>query len=111
MSILLARPLIAADSATVTFSLDFPHSNPEHYSISVQSDGRAHYESTGKINEGSDERETYQTDFNFSDATRARIFDLASQAHYFLRQDRFRKQEIAFTGAKKLTYKDGQRNF
>ena len=25
----------------------------------------------------------YQTDFNFSDATRARIFDLAAQAHYF----------------------------
>ena len=90
---------MAADSATVTFSLDFPHSNPEHYVISVQSDGHAHYESNGIINEGSDDRETYQTDFNFSDVTRARIFDLAAQAHYFLRQDRFRQQETRIHGS------------
>jgi hypothetical protein len=107
---LTTQPLMAADSATVTFSLDFPHSNPEHYVISVQSDGHAHYESNGIINEGSDDRETYQTDFNFSDVTRARVFDLASQAHFFSGKIDSGNKKIAFTGAKKLTYSDGQRN-
>jgi hypothetical protein len=104
------QPLMAADSAAVTFSLDFPHSNPEHYVISVQSDGRAHYESNGVINEGSDDRETYQTDFTFSDVTRTRIFDLASQAHFFSGKIDSGNKKIAFTGAKKLTYTDGQRS-
>ncbi len=106
--ILVARSMMAADSASVTFSLDFPHSNPEHYVISVQSDGRAHYESNGIINEGSDDRETYQTDFKFSDGTRARVFELASQAHFFSGKIDSGNKKIAFTGAKKLTYTDGQ---
>ena len=103
-------PAAAADSATINFSLDFPNSSPEHYSISVESDGRAHYESSGKITADSDERDTYQIDFNFSDATRARIFDLSSQAHYFSGKIDSGNKKIAFTGAKKLSYKDGQRN-
>ena len=100
----------AADPATIKFSLDFPNSSPEHYSITVESDGRAHYESSGKITADSDEREAYQTDFNFSDTTRARIFDLSSQAHYFSGKIDSGNKKIAFTGAKKLSYKDGQRN-
>jgi hypothetical protein len=98
----------AADPATITFSLDFPNSNPERYSILVQSDGRAHYECSGKISEDSDDRESYETDFTFSDATRARIFALAAQAHYFSGKIDSGNRKIAFTGAKKLSYKDGQ---
>jgi hypothetical protein len=97
---------IAADPATISFSLDFPNSSPEHYSITIESDGRAHYESSGKITADSDEREAYQTDFNFSDTTRARIFDLSSQAHYFSGKIDSGNKKIAFTGAKKLSYKD-----
>ncbi len=100
----------AADPATINFSLDFPNSSPEHYSISVESGGRAHYESSGKITADSDERDTYQTDFIFSDMTRARIFDLSSQAHYFSGKIDSGNKKIAFTGAKKLSYKDGQRD-
>jgi hypothetical protein len=99
----------AANPATVTFSLDFPGSDPAHYSISVQSDGRARYECLGMVSKGSDETETYQTEFNFSDATRTRVFDLAAQAHYFSGKIDSGKK-LAFTGAKKLTYKDGQRD-
>src|SRR5258708_2615806 len=72
----------AADSATITFSLDFPGPSPEHYSIAVQSDGRAHYESTGKISADSDARDNYQADFTLSDSARARIVELPAQAHY-----------------------------
>ena len=103
-------PARAADPATVTFSLDFPHSDPVHYSISVQSDGRAKYECQGRISQDSDETEAYQTEFIFSDATRARIFALAEQAHYFSGKIDSGNKKLAFTGAKKLTYKDGQKD-
>jgi hypothetical protein len=106
----LTLQAFAADPATISFSLDFPNSSPEHYSITIESDGRAHYESSGKITADSDEREAYQTDFNFSDTTRARIFDLSSQAHYFSGKIDSGNKKIAFTGAKKLSYKDSQRN-
>lgn len=106
----LQLPLDAADPATVTFSLDFPNSSPEHYSFSVESDGHAKYESSGKISADSDERSTYETEFSFSDAARARIFQLAAQAHYFSGKIDSGNKKLAFTGAKKLTYKDGQRN-
>lgn len=108
--LLLQLPLPAADPATVTFSLDFPNSSPEHYSFSVQSDGQAKYESSGRISADSDERSTYESEFAFSDATRARIFQLAAQAHYFSGKIDSGNKKLAFTGAKKLSYKDGQRN-
>lgn len=108
--LLSVAPSIAADPATITFSLDFPNSSPERYSIAVQSDGRAHYESSGKISADSDARDEYQTDFTFSDSTRARIFELAKQAHYFSGKVDSGNKKLAFTGAKKLVYKDGQRN-
>jgi len=116
VAIILAAPLLfsticsAADPASVTFSLDFPDSSPEHYSIAVQSDGHTHYESSGKITADSDARDNYQTDFVFSDTTRARIFDLAAQAHYFSGKVDSGNKKLAFTGSKKLIYKDGQRN-
>ena len=67
-AIILAVPLLfiticsAADPASVTFSLDFPDSSPEHYSIAVQSDGHTHYESAGKITADSDVRDNYETE-------------------------------------------------
>jgi hypothetical protein len=108
--LLSVAPMIAADPAIVTFSLDFPNSSPEHYSIAAQSDGHAHYESSGKISADSDERDDYQTDFTLSDATRARIFELAAQAHYFSGKVESGNKKLAFTGAKKLVYKDDQRS-
>jgi hypothetical protein len=102
-------PTRAAESTTVTFSLDFPNSDPDHYSIAVQSDGHAHYECSAVISEASDERETYQTEFTLSDATRARIFDLTAQSHYFSGKVDSGNRKLAFTGAKKLAYKDSQR--
>jgi hypothetical protein len=109
MVVLLANLATHADNATVKFSLDFPGSDPEHYSISVQSDGSAAYECTGKISQDSDDSESYQATFKFSDANRVRIFELTAQAHYFsAKLDSGKK--LAFTGTKKLAYKDGQRD-
>ena len=109
--LLWSLPLRAAEPATVTFSLDFPASDPAHYLISVQSDGHARYECSVKISAQSEDTEAYQTDFNFSDATRARIFALAAQAHYFSGEIDSGNRKLAFTGAKKLTYSEGPRHF
>jgi len=98
----------AESSATITFSLDFPNSDPEHYSISVQSDGRAKYQSSAKLSKDSQENQNYQADFTLSAATRSRIFDLAKQAHYFDGKVDSGNKKLAFTGAKKLAYQDGQ---
>ena len=99
----------AADSGTITFSLDFPNSSPEHYDILVQPDGHAHYDSSGKISQDSDVRDEYQIDFTFTDSTRARIFGLAAQAHHFSGKVDSGNKKLAFTGTKKLVYKDGDK--
>jgi hypothetical protein len=99
----------AAEPATITFSQNFPNSDPERYAITVQSDGHARYECSAKISKDSDDRENYQTEFIFSEATRVRIFELAAQAHYFSGKIDSGNRKLAFTGAKKLTYKEGQR--
>ena len=106
--LLTAVAALGADSGTVVFSLDFPNSDPEHYSVTVQSDGHAKYESSAKVSKDSDETENYQSEFTLSDATRARIFELAAQAHYFSGKVDSGNKKLAFTGAKKLVYKDGQ---
>lgn len=98
----------ADDLASVSFSLDFPNSSPEHYAFTVDSDGHAHYESTGKLSNDSDVRDEYQTDFAFSDSTRNQIFKLAKDAHYFSGKVDSGNKKLAFTGAKKLAYSDGQ---
>lgn len=100
----------AADPATVSFSLDFPNSVPDHYTISVASNGQSHYSCTAKISDQSDDRDTYSSDFTVSDATRAHIFELVSQAHFFSGKVDSGNRKLAFTGKKTLVYTDGQRN-
>jgi hypothetical protein len=107
---LCAAPAYAAESATVTFSLEFPASDPDRYSISVTNDGHGKYECSAKIAPESDDRENYQAEFELSPAGRARIFDLAAQAHFFAGKIDSGNRKLAFTGSKTLAYKDGQRS-
>jgi hypothetical protein len=98
---------LAADGATITFSLSFPNSDPESYSIIVDSSGHAKYESTARVSQASDDKETFDFEFELSSANRAKIFDLASQANNFSGPVDSGNKKLAFTGAKKLTYQDG----
>lgn len=100
----------AADPATVSFSLDFPNSVPEHYTISIASNGQAHYSCVARISDQSDDRDNYSSDFTVSDATRAHIFQLASETHFFSGKIDSGNRKLAFTGKKTLVYTDGQRN-
>lgn len=100
----------AAEPATLVFTLDFPKSDPAHYSISVTSDGHARYACVAKADPDAEEQ-PYTFEFDFSPANRARIFDLATQAHFFSGKVDSGKHNLAFTGAKKLVYRDGQRTY
>ena len=102
-------PRSAAQTTTITYTQDFPGSDPAHYSIAVSKEGHARYESSGKLSNDSDGFETYQHEFELSPKSRGRIFELARQAKYFAGRVDSADSKLAFTGAKKLTYQDGQR--
>ncbi len=95
--------------AVVTFTLDFPNSQPEHYSIRVQFDGTAHYQSSGRLSADSDETDNFDFDFIATGETRLKIFDLAAKAGYFQKDVDSHRKNLAFTGKKTLGYKDAQR--
>jgi hypothetical protein len=95
--------------ATVTFTLDFPQSNPAHYTIAVDANGHTRYQSTGKISEDSGE-ESYLAEFDISAANRERIFSWTKQAEYFAEKIDSGNRKLAFTGAKVLSYQDGRRS-
>jgi hypothetical protein len=107
--VFVSSAAIAADSANITFSLSFPGSDPESYSISLDSNGHAKYKSVARISADSEDRETYETEFRFSPGNCTRIFELAGQSHYFAGKIDSGNHKIAFTGAKKLTYRDANR--
>jgi hypothetical protein len=99
----------AQDAGLVTFTLDFPGSEPSHYVIAVSSDGHSTYESDGKLSPDS-EADPFHLDFSVSPDTSRTIFDLARKAHYFQGQIDSNKKRLASTGVKTLTYKDAQQS-
>jgi hypothetical protein len=103
--LLLSSRGIAQSSEQITFRFDFPGSEPDHYMLSVSSDGHASYDSNGKLTLQSDVGDPFHLDFTMSQATRTRIFDLAQKAHYFEGKIDSGRKNIANTGAKILIYK------
>jgi len=121
--------------AVVTFSLDFPNSRPEHYSIRVQSDGSGRYQSSGRLSADSDatdsrdndsndndsqnsdsqnndshDNDSFDLDFSVGEGMRQKIFQLAAKADYFQKDVDSHHKNVAFTGKKTLGYKDGRRS-
>jgi hypothetical protein len=106
--------------AVVTFTIDFPTSQPEHYSIRVQSDGSARYQSSGRLSPDSDDTDSHNTDsrnddsfdldFTVAAETRHKIFELAAKAGYFQKDVDSHHKDLAFTGKKTLAYKDARRS-
>ena len=103
---------LAQDAAapTVTFTLDFPGSDPEHFALSVRSDGRSTYDSNGKLTSQSEDGDPFHLEFTISEPSRNHILDLARKAHYFEGELDSKLPNIAFTGKKTVTYKDAQKN-
>jgi hypothetical protein len=102
-------PSKAQEPARITFSFDFPGSEPDHYVILISADGRATYDSHMKAPQGAED-DSFHFDFTVSPDTRTRVFDLAKRAHYFEGDVDSNKRGLASTGAKVLKYADAQRN-
>jgi hypothetical protein len=96
-------------SAEVIFTLDFPASQPEHYSIRIPSDGLAHYKSSGRLSPDSDVADDFDLDFTLTPETRRRIFELSAKVGYF-QKDIDSHKNIAFSGKKTLAYRDAKRS-
>jgi hypothetical protein len=97
-------------SPVVTFTFDFPQSSPDHYSLSVDADGKGSYVSGEQPKSSDDADQSFRYDFKVSDATRNQILQLAQRANYFQGQLEHGKGKIANTGMKTLSYKDSQKN-
>ncbi len=100
----------SSSAPVVTFTLDFPASNPSHYSITVDANGHATYESTVKADDSSDP-DTYRIEFLMTPVNRSRIFEWAKQAHYFSGKIDSGNRKVAFTGDKALSYRNGEQSF
>jgi hypothetical protein len=97
----------AAPGAVVTFTLDFPESEPAHYSIAVDTNGHAIYECTVKVE--ASEEQTYHWEFDVTPGNRERIFEWTKEAKYFSGKIDSGNHKLAFTGEKTLSYHEGQR--
>jgi hypothetical protein len=91
---------------TVSFTIDFPGSNPSHYEIVVGNDGQGTYSSNGQLDEHSEAADPAPLQLTISENVRKQIFDLAGRAHYFSGKVDSGRKNIANTGAKTLAYKD-----
>jgi hypothetical protein len=98
-----------AAAPTVTFTCDFPGSEPDHYVVSLSDDGSAIYDSNSKLNDSADSQ-PFHSVFTVSQGSSAHIFDLAKRAHYFEGELNSKNKNLASTGVKTLSYKDAQKN-
>ena len=101
MALLGAAPLIAADTATITYRRVFQGSNPEFIEIKVSEAGPATFD----IRQLSENAEP-QT-FEIGPGVRAKISQLAAQLHNFEGQDLDVHRRIAYLGEKTFRYEKG----
>jgi hypothetical protein len=94
---------------TVTLTFDFPGSEPEHFVATVNSDGRAVYDSNGRLTPQSEGGEPFHLEFAMSKPTCDRIFSLAKKARYFEGDIDSKAPNLAFMGKKILSYESDQK--
>lgn len=94
-------------ASNLSFTFDFPGSEPGHYVISVASDGKASYDSNGKLTSDSEPEAPFRLEFSVSPQTCERMFELVKKAKYLRGQIDSKRQGLASTGVKILVYKDG----
>lgn len=103
---------VASPTPIVSFDLVRPGVTPPHYSIAVESTGKAAYRAEERTeqddNPATSTEEPYVLKFTISEPNRSRIFELAKQANLFKGNFDYTKSRIANTGAKTLTYAEGK---
>jgi hypothetical protein len=99
-----------SSDASVSFTFDFPGSQPDHYVISVNSDGHTSYISSGRFDNAEEPADPFKLDLVISPSTSTRIFDLAQRANYFQGGLDSKKKNLASTGSKTLAYHSPEKN-
>jgi len=99
-----------AGGASVSFAFDFPGSQPDHYVISVNTDGHTTYESSGRFENAEEPADSFKLDLVISPITAGRIFDLARRANYFQGDLNLKKKNLASTGVKTLAYQSAEKS-
>lgn len=103
-------PSASPPQASVRFSFDWTQGFPwQSYSITVQSDGKSHFDGLPHADETNDS-DAYQQDFTMSDANRQKVFELAQKLHYFQGDYDSHLKHVAQTGKKTLQYQSPQAN-
>src|SRR5947209_20274470 len=84
--------------ATVIFDLNFPGATPSHYSVAVNADGKAAYQSNGGETTPMGGQSTGDPNivaFTMSDGARSRVFDLARKLNYFTGKYEYTRNRVA----------------
>ena len=93
---------------TITFSLNWPEALPPFFSVVVEGNGRVAYQSSPKPNNQGD---PYLVKFTASPEMQKKLFDTAEQLKHFNGDWDYKKNRVAFTGTKTLTFKNGEQEF
>lgn len=114
-TVLLVLPLAAQQAAespaqpSVTFNFEWSEGIPwQTYSITVQADGKTHFQGTPAPDQQGGDTDPFEQDFTLSDANRQMVFDLAKKLNYFSGDYDSHLKKIALTGRKTLEYKSPQ---
>lgn len=94
----------------LSYTQDFPGSDPQHYSITIHPDGTGKYESDGRLAPEASGGDMTALNFNLPTESCKRMFALAKKAHYFSGKINSDNRKIASTGKKVLSYTDAQRS-
>jgi hypothetical protein len=95
-----------AASPVVSFELSWREADPQWYSVSVSSTGAASYRSQPHVQDHETAGDPFSMEFTATEETRAKIFELAKALNHFQGDFEF-KGNIAKTGTKTLTYREG----
>ena len=99
--------------ATVIFDLAFPGASPSHYTVAVNADSKAAYQSNGGETSPATGQSTGDPNivaFTMSEAARAHVFELAKKLSYFSGNYDYTRSRIANTGVKTLVFADSSRH-
>lgn len=103
------QPTYTDESAavpTISFELNWREADPQWYSVSISSTGVAIYKSQPHLQNNETAGDPFTMEFTATEETRIKIFQLAKAVNYFQGDFEF-KGNIAKTGTKTLTYRDG----
>jgi hypothetical protein len=98
---------------TVSFDCLWEAATPQEYTIAARSTGNARYVSSNPVRTSEDRAQDpdYTKEFTLSSGGSAKVFAWTAQAKYFDGDFDYKKNAVANTGRKTLTFADPTRHF